>query len=59
MGDFIVLGVIVVIVFLAGFKVYRDKKNGIKCSGCAHAKACSSESCEPGPKGTKNKMIIL
>lgn len=59
MGDFIVLGIILTIVFLAGFKVYKDKKNGIKCSGCAHAKSCASESCTTESPASKNKMIIL
>ena len=58
MGDFIVLGIILTIVFLAGFKVYKDKKNGIKCSGCAHAKSCASESCDSSTS-SKSKMIIL
>lgn len=58
MGDFIVLGIILTIVFLAGFKVYRDKKNGIKCSGCAHAKSCATQSCDSSTT-SKNKMIIL
>ena len=58
MGDFIVLGIILTIVFLAGFKVYRDKKNGIKCSGCAHAKSCTTQSCDSNTS-SKSKMIIL
>lgn len=58
MGDFIVLGIILTIVFLAGFKVYKDKKNGIKCSGCAHAKSCASGSCDSNTS-SKSKMIIL
>ena len=58
MGDFIVLGIILTIVFLAGFKVYRDKKNGIKCSGCAHAKSCATQSCDRSTS-SKSKMIIL
>jgi predicted negative regulator of RcsB-dependent stress response len=59
MGDFIVLGVILVIVFLAGFKVYRDKKNGVKCSGCAQAKSCASSDCSTSRTDTKSKMILL
>ncbi len=58
MGDFIVLGIILTIVFLAGFKVYRDKKNGIKCSGCAHAKSCATQRCDSNTS-SKSQMIIL
>lgn len=59
MGDFIVLGIILIIVFLAGFKVYKDKKNGIKCSGCAQAKSCASSSCATTESASKSKMIVL
>jgi hypothetical protein len=33
-GDFIVIGVIVLILALAIFKIVKDKKRGVKCPGC-------------------------
>ena len=35
MTDIIVIGVIVAILFFAGFAVYRSKKKGKKCIGCS------------------------
>ena len=32
--DFIVIGVIAVILIVAIRKIVRDKKRGVKCSGC-------------------------
>lgn len=43
MNDLIVIGIIVIIISLASYKVYRDKKNGVKCSGCSHSKECNAE----------------
>ncbi len=34
--------ILVAIVGLAGFYVYRAKKQGQKCIGCPHAKSCPS-----------------
>jgi len=34
MGNFIVIAVILGIMAGASYKLYKDKKNGIKCSGC-------------------------
>lgn len=42
MGDIIVLVIIIAIVALAVGKLRKDKKNGVKCSGCAQAKTCPS-----------------
>ncbi len=42
-GDVIVLIVILLIISLAIFKMYKDKKNGVKCSGCPHSKVCNTE----------------
>ena len=35
MGNIIVLGIIVLIVGLSVYKIVRDKKNNVKCSGCS------------------------
>lgn len=39
--DFIVIGIIGLIITMATKKMIRDKKRGIKCYGCS---ACSSNS---------------
>jgi len=42
MENILVLLVIGTIVFLAVHKVIRDRKNGVKCSGCPQSKICSA-----------------
>lgn len=37
MGNIIVVLVIFMVISLAIIKVVRDKKMGVKCSGCPHA----------------------
>lgn len=39
--DYIILAVIVGIIALAGFAIYRSKKAGNKCIGCPDSKTCS------------------
>lgn len=46
MENFIIVGIIVVIVLLACFYIYRSKKNGNKCIGCPHSKVCGSSTCK-------------
>lgn len=43
MTDIIIIAVVVVIVGLAGFYVYRAKKSGKKCIGCPDGCSCSSK----------------
>ncbi|MBQ9975874.1 MAG: FeoB-associated Cys-rich membrane protein [Clostridia bacterium] len=43
MTDLIIIAVVVVIVGLAGFYVYRAKKSGKKCIGCPEGCSCSSK----------------
>ena len=52
MIDIIIIAVIVVIIGLASFYVYKAKKVGKKCIGCPHSGKCPSDchSCN-----TKNK----
>lgn len=45
MADFIIIGIIVLLMTGASYKIYRDKKNnpcGCGCSGCAQ-KSCPSK----------------
>jgi glucose uptake protein GlcU len=38
--NIIILGVVALIVILAGYYVYRAKKSGKKCIGCPDSKTC-------------------
>ena len=38
--DYIVIAVIAVIVFGAGYAIYRSKKSGKKCIGCPDSGSC-------------------
>lgn len=42
--DFIVLGVVAALLALAINKIVKDKKKGVKCSGCSEGCACSESS---------------
>ena len=39
--DYIILAVVLAVVGLAGFYIYRAKKKGQKCIGCPYSKTCS------------------
>ena len=39
--DYIILGVIALVVGGAALYIYRAKKSGQKCIGCPHSKTCS------------------
>ena len=41
MENYIIIGIIVVIIALAGFYIFKSKKSGKKCIGCPYAKQCS------------------
>ena len=43
MKDFIVAGFIVIIVAMAVFYIYKEKKKGVKCIGCPFADTCASK----------------
>ena len=43
--EIIAVGVTVLIVSLALFYIYREKKKGKKCIGCPFADQCKSQSC--------------
>ncbi len=64
MGDLIVVVVLLIIIGGAVFKLYKDKKNNVMCSGCPSYKSCTSNlSCSqpqgsPG-HGVKESIIIL
>ena len=45
MTDFIIIGVVLVIVALAAVYIYRAKKSGKKCIGCPDGASCSASGC--------------
>ena len=51
MKDIIVVAIIVLILGLAIFYIYKAKKNGKKCIGCPESgcSSCSCSSCEGCP----------
>lgn len=59
MGNMIVLLVIGIILAAAVMKIVKDKKNGIKCSGCPQSKVCSQVSCDVESHSLKGSDIQL
>lgn len=43
-ADFIVIVVIAIIVSVAIYKIVKDKKRGVKCSGCSGGCECPDKS---------------
>ena len=39
--DYIIIGVLLLIVVGAGFAIYKSKKSGKKCIGCPDSGSCS------------------
>lgn len=54
MIDFIIIGIVLIIVAAASFYVYRAKKNGQKCIGCSVGCSCGTKkekvACQCGSK---------
>lgn len=59
MENIIVLVVIFLILTAAALKILKDRKNGIKCSGCPQSKVCSQVTCEVEPTLLKGSDISL
>ena len=55
MTDLIIIAVVVIIVGLAGFYIYRAKKSGKKCIGCPEGCSCSSKGCSCCNHDEENK----
>ncbi len=45
MENLIIIAIVLGIVFLAGYYIYRAKKNGAKCIGCPYGKSCGTGRC--------------
>lgn len=40
----VVLGLVIAVMFSGAiYKIYRDKKNGVKCAGCPYSKSDGSK----------------
>ncbi|MBR2324288.1 MAG: FeoB-associated Cys-rich membrane protein [Clostridia bacterium] len=46
MENYIIIGVILVIVALAFLYLYKAKKKGKKCIGCPYCDQCSKKQCD-------------
>lgn len=51
--DYIIVAVIVAVLGLAAFAVYKSKKSGKKCIGCPDSCACSRGNCNGGCNGCR------
>lgn len=51
MENVIIIGILVVIIGLAAFYVYKEKKNGKKCIGCPGGGCCSAQHGKAGCSG--------
>ena len=53
LATWIAIGAVALIIGGAVFKIVRDKKKGIACTGCPDAKVCARRraygGCAPGP----------
>jgi hypothetical protein len=58
MENIIIIAVLIIIIGLAGFYIYKAKKSGRKCIGCPYGDKCSSAnskgSCCCGKTDSKN-----
>ena len=44
-ADFIVLGILLILVICASVYIWKEKKKGRKCIGCPSAGCCSKKAC--------------
>ena len=52
--DFVILGILVLILGFAAWCIYKSKKNGKKCIGCPDNCACSKGNCGGGCSGCQD-----
>ena len=55
--DYVLIGVLLLVVGIAVFYVVRSKKKGVRCIGCPDSKSCSGCQCgcEKGPNKGQNE----
>ena len=54
MSDIIVIAIVILVVGAAVAYIIREKKKGVKCIGCPHAKECASKNCSGGCGGSQS-----
>lgn len=45
MENYIIIGILILIVGLASFYIYKAKKSGKKCIGCPDSGRCGKQNC--------------
>ncbi len=55
MENFIVIGILALIVGAVIFYLVGEKKKGVKCIGCPYAKGCASKGCSKCGGGCTNR----
>lgn len=53
--DYIIIGIIALVLIAAGWFIYKSKKSGKKCIGCPDSCACSSTTCNCGCSGCSHQ----
>ena len=46
--DFVIIGIIALIIGGAVAYIIKQKRNGVKCIGCPYAKSCGAKACDSG-----------
>ncbi len=54
MDTIILIAIIILVAALAVLKIVRDRKNGIKCTGCPHSGGCASAKKDNASCGCSN-----
>lgn len=54
MGDFIIVGILILLVGAAVFYLWKEKKKGNRCVGCPSAGCCSKKNCG----STENEKVL-
>ena len=49
--DYLIIGILLLIVAGAAYAIYRSKRSGKKCIGCPDSCACSAGNCSGGCAG--------
>ena len=53
--DYIIIGIIALVLVAAGWFIYKSKKSGKKCIGCPDSCACSGTACNGGCSGCSHE----
>lgn len=49
MADYIIAGIIILVVIAAVAYIVKEKKRGVKCIGCPMAGQCTQHKCDNNP----------